>query len=74
MSQHAGLFFPEREWPVEEDILHTVRALPVFLSHVTFPRYKGCFFVLLNLQSTPAFTLEKASQKQPAIVEKQTFF
>lgn len=24
MSQHAGLFFPEREWPVGEDILHAV--------------------------------------------------
>lgn len=31
MSQHAELFFPEREWPVEEDILHTVSDLPVFL-------------------------------------------
>ena len=39
MSQHAGLFFPEREWPVEEDILLTVRAHPVILSEVTFAHH-----------------------------------
>lgn len=39
MSQHAGLFFPEREWPVEEDILHTVTVL-----------LQCFFFVLINIK------------------------
>lgn len=50
MSQHAGLFFPEREWPVEEDILHAVGALPLFLSEVTCTHYCGWgfFFSIMN--------------------------
>lgn len=44
MSQHAGLFFPEREWPGEEDILLIVSAPTVFsFSEVTFPHYCGHF-------------------------------
>lgn len=48
MSQHAGLFFPEREWPVEEDILHTV-PLPLFLYEVTYTHIiVDVFFSILN--------------------------
>lgn len=59
MSQHAELFFPEREWPVEEDIRHTVSDLPVFLylkSHQC-----GCFWFFSMLNEARKFQMLKVT-------------
>lgn len=46
MSQHAGLFFPEREWLAEKDILLNVSASKrCFLSQVTFLSFKYTPFI-----------------------------
>lgn len=69
MSQHAGLFFPEREWPVEEDI--QCFFVFFFISEATFTHYHWYVFFF---EWVPAFSKEKAFIKiYPVTGEKKAF-
>lgn len=46
MGQYARLFFPEEDWPVQEEILRTAIAPLVFISSVIHASLWGYMFFL----------------------------